>query len=166
MDKTVKVQLDLPEDFLQRLDNIALQKLRDVSPPTQFEWLNKNPDGLALLRDIMHLHKYTHLSQFELNKMIRQKYIAATGGTRTGRPNLMAHRVAALVEAFEITFENHMGHARVALLAGVLGQRRAMTREFIEVAFQEKHVAGVQGVEVAVEKFAGKLVVELLVDEL
>ena len=72
----------------------------------------------------------------------------------------------AFVEALEVAFENEVREAGVALFAGGFGERRAEAGELVEIALQEKHVAAVERVEIAVEKLAGQFVVELLMGEL
>ena len=72
----------------------------------------------------------------------------------------------ALVEAFEIALENDLRRAGVAVAARGLRELRAEAREFVDVALQENHVAAVERVEIAVEKLARQLVVELVVGEL
>lgn len=96
------VQLDFSEDFLRRLDAVALQ--RTGKPPTKFEWLQRDPEGRELWRQISVERKYDQLPDGEVSRLIDRRYRASTGGPKLGRPRLAQHRVEVLIEAFEATF--------------------------------------------------------------
>ena len=92
----VKLQLDVPRSLLQRIDAIAEQRARRVKPVPMMRWLMDTPEGRAFwskhgLR--------THLSQEEMNDLIKEEWTRCTGGSKKGRLMLMPHRLAVIEEA-------------------------------------------------------------------
>ena len=71
-----------------------------------------------------------------------------------------------LVQPFQIAFENTVSEAGIASAAGRLGEGRPGFGEFIQIALKEKQMAGIERVQVTVEKLPCKLGVEWLVGEL
>ena len=71
-----------------------------------------------------------------------------------------------LFEPLQVAFENDVGEAGVAVRPSHIGEFGPGFGELVDVALQENQVGQVEGVEVAVEKFPGQCLVELLVGEL
>jgi hypothetical protein len=97
----VKVQLNLPKDFVHHLDHVVKAATNGPKSMSIQEWLNKTEAGIEFYRDLVFFHKYDHLSNKEIAKATKAAMAKDLGiEPLTGRPSVMQHRITLLMEAF------------------------------------------------------------------
>lgn len=97
----VKVQLNLPKDFVRHLDRVVKEQTGGLSTMTPSEWFKKREAGIEFFRDMTYFHKCDHMSNKELAKATKEAMAKDLGIESTmGRPSVMQHRIALLMAAF------------------------------------------------------------------
>ncbi len=94
----VRMTLDIPDDVLALLNKRAESLMAAESPPNQFEWLNGSPEGKELIIDMTCRGKFNHMSNQDVNALIKKKYREAIGDSGLGRPPIGIYRARAAVE--------------------------------------------------------------------
>lgn len=109
-EKEVSLQVVLPKELMDRLTNLAIHERDTVRPKqiSQFQWLQDTKGGRDLWYDIRDLGLYNHLSEFEVNQMIRQKYRESVGDRKYGPIKFSDIRNKIIQEALEKYLELHI----------------------------------------------------------
>jgi hypothetical protein len=99
--KTVAMQLELPEPIVRILDDLARERVDSSEPKvlSLVEW-NTTPNGKEFLREMMTNVKYRALSAKELQQEHYRKY-REDGPIPLGRPRLREMRAAVISAAIE-----------------------------------------------------------------
>ena len=100
--RAMKVQWEMPEDFMQQLDRFAAlhNKLSTDRRMSLAEW-NSSPSGRQFFARLASDVELRAKPIDEINKLQRQLYLEEVGPPRIGRPRLMEARLAVLREALD-----------------------------------------------------------------
>jgi len=104
------IQLEISDELLAKWDEKAKQlreKLGRKKPPTLYEWVTSDPEGLSAVRLVRSDKRFVQLPIDEVNKWLKQQHRKATGyGQRTGRPKVNEYRLLVLAEFLGLGGEN------------------------------------------------------------
>lgn len=90
-----KVILELPPETLRRLDELVAERVVHEKPMSRTQWLMQTKEGRAFWAK---QSQKTHLSQEAMDKEISAAWREATGGIKVGRPAIMHHRSAIIID--------------------------------------------------------------------
>ena len=97
----VKVQLNLPKDFVRHLDQVVRAETGEQRAMTPSEWFRKTEAGQEFFRGMTYFHTCDHMSNKELAKATKDAMAKDLGIEPTmGRPSIMQQRVSLIMTAF------------------------------------------------------------------
>ena len=93
----VKLQLDCPQEFLDKLDAEVKVRSALTKPMSKLEWMHKDKHGKAHVSRVV--YKASGKTSAEINKEIDDEYRKCVGPAAVGRPKLAPQRLAIIIEA-------------------------------------------------------------------
>jgi len=98
---TTKIQLEVPDELLERIDALARDRKGSTAPMGQLRWLQTTPEGKQVWNEVCTRPKFTQMTSAQVNEYLRNEYNKYFGGPKPGRPKLSEHRLAIIEAALD-----------------------------------------------------------------
>lgn len=95
----IKLQLDVPQDFLDKLDAAARVLYVKEKPMSKLEWIHRDNHGRAFINRTTDPVLSANKTIEQINKEVNDEYRKCVGPATVGRPRLRTQRLAIIIEA-------------------------------------------------------------------